>query len=303
MKLPWARRCTDARDPHADDRSLDLHRADPGGIAGRGRGFGGRVMFYNDKDEKPVAVDGAFTVFGFDETGGDVSFSSPDKKFLFPVEKLSKHYSKSELGHSYSFWLPWDEVGGPERKICLIARFQPKDGPLVISKPCPPDPCRRTAENGWAGKAAEQRGRRGGRRDIRRRATGVSPNSRWTRTGASRRRCSRSTCRRVLCGPGFLRRTRRERLPRRRFPSGPRDGGHCRLTWIRGTSPAAGGGAEFDGRLTCRSFRTAEIPGSKRAICSTKARSDSQATDPRPLPSALPPTPRPTLRAESRGRP
>ncbi len=135
MKLPWG---AAAPTPEIPTRMIDLWTftvLTQEGLPGV-RGFGGRVMFYNDKDEKPVAVDGAFTVFGFDETGGDVSFSSPDKKFLFPVEKLSKHYSKSELGHSYSFWLPWDEVGGPERKICLIARFQPKDGPLVISKPC-----------------------------------------------------------------------------------------------------------------------------------------------------------------------
>ncbi len=100
------------------------------------RGFGGRVMFYNDKDEKPLLVDGAFTVFAFDETTGEITYSSPDKKYVFTPEQLSKHYSKSELGHSYSFWLPWDEVGGPERKVCLIARFQPKGGPLVIAKPC-----------------------------------------------------------------------------------------------------------------------------------------------------------------------
>ena len=134
MKLPGA---PAAPTPEIPTRMIDLWTftvLTQEGLPGV-RGFGGRVMFYNDKDEKPVTVDGAFTVFGFDETGGDVSFSSPDEKFLFPAEKLSKHYSKSELGHSYSFWLPWDEVGGPERKICLIARFQPKNGPLLISKP------------------------------------------------------------------------------------------------------------------------------------------------------------------------
>ncbi|MGD0784045.1 MAG: hypothetical protein ABSA30_14450, partial [Candidatus Aminicenantales bacterium] len=133
-KLPWS---TAAPKPEIPSRMIDLWSftvLTQEGLPGV-RGFGGRVMFYNDTDEKPVAVDGAFTVFAFDETSGDLSYSSPDKKFLFPVEKLSKHYSKSELGHSYSFWLPWDEVGGPERKICLIARFQPKNGSLVISKP------------------------------------------------------------------------------------------------------------------------------------------------------------------------
>ena len=99
------------------------------------RGLGGRVMFYNDKEEEPVAADGAFTVFAFDETDGEITYCSPDKKYVFTPEQLSKHYSKSELGHSYSFWLPWDEVGGPEQKICLIARFQPKKGPPERERP------------------------------------------------------------------------------------------------------------------------------------------------------------------------
>jgi hypothetical protein len=100
------------------------------------RGFGGRVMFYNDQNGSPIPVDGTFSVFAYDETDGEVSYSAPDKKFVFPADQLSKHYSKSEFGHSYSFWLPWDEVGGPQRTICLIARFEPKKGAMIVSRPC-----------------------------------------------------------------------------------------------------------------------------------------------------------------------
>jgi hypothetical protein len=42
--------------------------------------------------------------------------------------------SKSELGPSYSFWLPWDEVGGPQTEISLIARFEPNGGSIVIGE-------------------------------------------------------------------------------------------------------------------------------------------------------------------------
>ncbi len=100
------------------------------------RGFGGRLMFYNDEGGSPVPVEGTLTVFAYDETRGEASFSAPDKKFVFPADQWSKHYSKSEFGHSYSVWLPWDEVGGPRRTICLIARFEPKKGQMIVSKPC-----------------------------------------------------------------------------------------------------------------------------------------------------------------------
>ena len=100
------------------------------------RGFAGRVMFYNEKGTKPVAVDGSLTVFAFDDSDRDRGYSAPEKKFIYLAEQLPKYYSKSELGPSYSFWLPWDEVGGTERKLCLVARFEPRKGSPVVSKPC-----------------------------------------------------------------------------------------------------------------------------------------------------------------------
>lgn len=100
------------------------------------RGFGGRIMFYNDSSESPIMVEGTLTVFAYDESRGQVSYSAPDKKYIFTPEQLPKHYSQSELGHSYSFWLPWDEVGGPRKKICLIARFEPLKGHMIVSQPC-----------------------------------------------------------------------------------------------------------------------------------------------------------------------
>jgi hypothetical protein len=85
-------------------------------------------------------VDGNFTVLAFDDTETKgVSTSpetkSPEKKYVIPADQLPSHYSKSDLGHSYSFWLPWDEVGGPERRICLVARFEPRKGRPVVSHP------------------------------------------------------------------------------------------------------------------------------------------------------------------------
>jgi len=98
------------------------------------RGFGGRIMFYAEEENKPVLVNGTLTVFAFDAANKDPAQAVPERKFVFLPEKLPSHYSKSKLGHSYSFWLPWDEVGGPPRQISLITRFEATTGESVMSE-------------------------------------------------------------------------------------------------------------------------------------------------------------------------
>lgn len=97
-------------------------------------GFGGRIMFYGRDDEEPVVVAGELTVFAYDDTQNPGSNASPARKFVFRSEELSKHYSKSSLGHSYSFWLPWGPVGGPKRQISLVTRFKSDAGGVVMSE-------------------------------------------------------------------------------------------------------------------------------------------------------------------------
>ena len=98
------------------------------------RGFGGRLMFYNEEQEEPIKVDGTLVVYAFDEEGRNPDNVKPDRKFVFTPEQFAKHYSKSDIGHSYSIWLPWDEVGGLQKEVSLIARFMPQRGGLVIGK-------------------------------------------------------------------------------------------------------------------------------------------------------------------------
>jgi len=130
--------------PKIPERMVDawsdtvLHQTGQRGV----RGFGGRVMFYAKDKEEPVVVDGSFTVYAFDdshaeaESDADLDHKSPEKKYVFPQEQLADHYSQSPLGHSYSFWIPWDEVGGAEKRITLISRFVDATGHVVMSKPC-----------------------------------------------------------------------------------------------------------------------------------------------------------------------
>ncbi|HVT28142.1 MAG TPA: hypothetical protein VHE81_09010 [Lacipirellulaceae bacterium] len=98
------------------------------------RGFGGRLMFYDKEGDKPILVDGQLVVYAFDEDGRDPTDNKPTRRYVFPADQMPIHMSKSEIGASYSFWLPWDEVGGPRTEVSLISRFEPKSGGVVTSE-------------------------------------------------------------------------------------------------------------------------------------------------------------------------
>lgn len=120
------------------------------------RGFGGRLMFYREENERPVKVEGSLVVYAFDESKRDPTNVTPDRKFVFTKEQVAKHYSKSNLGHSYSFWLPFDEVGGERREISLLVRFTSTQGSAIVSdqtlhmlpgrEPPPPPPAPKRPE-------------------------------------------------------------------------------------------------------------------------------------------------------------
>lgn len=96
------------------------------------RGFGGRLFFF-DAQSHAVPVDGKLVVHAFDET----SIDSKDrvKKYEFTAEQFTKHYSQSDLGASYSVWIPWDAIGGEQKEISLVASFLTAEGKTVQSSP------------------------------------------------------------------------------------------------------------------------------------------------------------------------
>ena len=75
------------------------------------RGFGGRIYFYNNKNEA-VPVSGELVVYAFDDTNGISEGRRPDRKFVFKADQLTAYYSETQLGASYSIWVPWDRPGG-----------------------------------------------------------------------------------------------------------------------------------------------------------------------------------------------
>ncbi len=97
------------------------------------RGFGGRIYFYNEKSQA-IPVEGELMVYGYDESAvkpASTAAPAADKRFRFTSEQFTQHFSESELGASYSIWIPWDEAGGFSKKVSLIPAFTCKDGRLV----------------------------------------------------------------------------------------------------------------------------------------------------------------------------
>lgn len=98
------------------------------------RGFGGKLVFFKPDSEEPVRVDGQLVVYAFDESDREAHETHPSRKYVFPRDEFLRHESDTQLGASYSVWLPWDEVGGNMKQISLIARFEPHGGPTVLGE-------------------------------------------------------------------------------------------------------------------------------------------------------------------------
>ena len=99
------------------------------------RGFGGRVFFYDQSMKKPVKVKGNVVVYAFDEEGRREDDNQPCRSYVFEAKDVKKLYSKSKLGPSYSFWVPWDAEGpdGNVKKVSLVVRYVPAVGSSVVS--------------------------------------------------------------------------------------------------------------------------------------------------------------------------
>lgn len=98
------------------------------------RGFGGRLTFHEKDEKKPIIVEGQLVIYAFDETGREVTDNKPTRRYVFPPDQVPLHMSTNEAGPSYSFFLPWDEAGGPRTEVSLICRFEPADGPVVTGE-------------------------------------------------------------------------------------------------------------------------------------------------------------------------
>ncbi len=82
-------------------------------------------------------------VYGFDDTAltsapqrrrslSEQEMMQNGKKFRFTAEQFTRIFSASDLGASYSsVWIPWDAVGGDQKKITLMPTFIGKENRVV----------------------------------------------------------------------------------------------------------------------------------------------------------------------------
>lgn len=96
------------------------------------RGFGARIYFYNAED-KPIPVEGQLVIYGYDDSNAQQGAQrAPDRKFVFTPEQFTQHFSESQIGASYSIWVPWDAIDGPRRDISLVPVFTSTSGKIVV---------------------------------------------------------------------------------------------------------------------------------------------------------------------------
>ena len=131
--MPWDKKT----EPETPDRILaiwtDTVRMQAGspGV----RGFGGRLFFYKDGETQPVEVKGGATVYVFDADNPDPDQPAAEKKYVWSSAEFENHMSESPLGKSYSLWIPWGVVGGEQRSLSIVTRFEGDNGAVVISQP------------------------------------------------------------------------------------------------------------------------------------------------------------------------
>ncbi|MEX2174383.1 MAG: hypothetical protein WD872_08475, partial [Pirellulaceae bacterium] len=98
------------------------------------RGFGGRMYFY-DAANDAIPVEGQLVVYAYDDSQPHATGKTPDRKYAYTPEQFTEHFSPTELGASYSVWLPWDEAGQAEADISLVPVFTASSGQLVVGQP------------------------------------------------------------------------------------------------------------------------------------------------------------------------
>jgi hypothetical protein len=97
------------------------------------RGFGGRVYFY-DENSETIPVEGQLVVYGYDENSPREGNAKADRKFVFPAEKIAQHFAPTDLGASYSIWVPWGQPTDPTTEVTLVSVLTSSSGTVVVDE-------------------------------------------------------------------------------------------------------------------------------------------------------------------------
>jgi hypothetical protein len=114
-------------------------------------GYAARVFLY-DKSHKPIKAEGAMDVCCFEEKPGLFN-NTPTKIVTFRPEDMELLYCESELGPSYTIWIPWDEKDSDAPQVSLLVKFRPvKGGDALMSQQATLDTPVKTLASGTNGR-------------------------------------------------------------------------------------------------------------------------------------------------------
>ena len=95
------------------------------------RGLGGRLYFYDD-NQNVVPVNGQLVVYGFDDSRPGPASRTPDRRYVITPKEFQAHFSTTDIGPSYSVWIPWDKLTPEHAKMSVVPVFTTIAGKVVM---------------------------------------------------------------------------------------------------------------------------------------------------------------------------
>ncbi len=92
------------------------------------RGFAGQVLFFAHGHAEPVLVDGAVTVYVFDDQGDASEQARPLHEFHFEGPAWNTYGRESSLGAAYQLFVPYTRPGSHHASCAIRVKYQP-EGP------------------------------------------------------------------------------------------------------------------------------------------------------------------------------
>lgn len=106
---------------------------DPQGVPCRG--FAGQILFLGNKGGVPVAVNGAVSVYVFDDVGTEEEQSTPIHQFNFDAKAWNRHLQNGSLGPAYNCFIPYTRPGNMEAICTVRLKYMPEDAQEILSDP------------------------------------------------------------------------------------------------------------------------------------------------------------------------
>lgn len=89
------------------------------------RGFCGQLMFQTRTEKKPAIVNGAVTIYVFDNVGTPEEQAKPFEVFNFTAQEWATFARRTNLGMTYQLFVPYTRPGGREAECSIRVKYTP----------------------------------------------------------------------------------------------------------------------------------------------------------------------------------